>query len=392
MIEKKKRIWSLGVATVCIVCFLAGIPVVFASPPDRRGVTIGGSPALSSTPYYYDVYVRINDGERRYFTSIPAYRGEAGYLFQYFSRDGETYSFQVQGVDSHGYPGPESAWSDPFVTGFVSNDCSAGTIPIADPGEDQVVLVGTQAILNGSGSYDLCPADTGSLSYHWECYSDAETVVLSDPHSVSPAFVPSESGTYYFRLHVRDSLDGSSFNRSAIRYVRVDAVESLSSLILANPGPPQVVPVGSTVILDGSRSAPSTAQYRWKNLNGSVPIENANQPVASFVPTSPGPYVFELTVIGQNDFSSKITLVSVYDPASTGSLHRPQIDAGSLDGRKGDLDDDHSADGADLAAFAAALGSSRGLASFRADCDLDKNLRTDEIDLAVFAGCFGKGY
>ncbi|MFH1146771.1 MAG: hypothetical protein V1736_03605 [Pseudomonadota bacterium] len=392
MIEKKKRIWSLGSTTVCIFCFLAGMPVVFASAPDRRGVTAGGSPALNSTPYYYNVCVQINGGERRYFTSIPACRGEAGYLFQYFPRDGETCSFQVQGFDSHGYPGPESVWSDPFVTGFVSNDCSATTIPIADPGEDQVVVVGTQARLNGSGSYDLCPADTGSLSYRWECYAAPETVILSDSHSVSPSFVPSKPGTYYFRLHVRDSASGSGFNRSAIRYVRVDAVENLSDIILANPGPPQAVPLGSRVILDGSRSAPSTAQYRWKNLNGSIPIENANQPVASFVPTSPGPFVFELAVLGQNDFSSKATLVSVYDPSVAGTLHRTPIEAGSLNGQKGDLDSDRWSDGADLAAFAAAYGSGRGLSAFRPDCDLDNDLRTDEIDLAIFAGCFGKDY
>lgn len=402
MTNGKKDCFFIGLAVYCFAfCWgLAVSPSALADYSDWRGVVVGGTPAVGATPeddgklYYYDVFVKIDDGNAVYLTSLPSQNGkDLGYLLQYFPRDGQSYQFQIIACDSHGYEGPPSEWSDPFASVFVTYDCPAETVPIADPGTDQVVAVGTSVPLDGSGSYDLFSDDSLNLQYYWECYAAPEAVTLSDPCAVSPTFTPSTAGSYYFRLHVRDKVNDSDFNRSPIRYVKVDAVEDIYDFVVTNPGPAQNVPLGSTAVLDGSLSDTSSATvyYRWEALNKTVEIQNADQPVASFVPDAIGTYVFQLTVITDDDFSSKITLVSVYDEAAVGSLHTPEIINGDcIDCSIADLEDDGDVDGSDLAACAASFNSSRGLESYRADCDFDKNLRVDKTDSAILASSLGK--
>jgi hypothetical protein len=372
MTNGKKDCFFIGLAVYCFAfCLgLAVSPAALADYSDWRGVVVGGTPANEGRFYYYDVFVKIDDGNPVYLTSLPSQNGkDLGYLLQYFPRDDEFYQFQVIACDSHGYEGPPSGWSAPFASGFVAYDCSAETVPIADPGTDQVVAVGTPVPLDGSGSYDLFSCDSLNLQYYWECYAAPEAVTLSDPCAMSPTFTP-----------------------STIRYVKVDAVEDIYDFVVTNPGPAQNVPLGSTAVLDGSLSDTSSATvyYRWEALNKTVEIQNADQPVASFVPDAIGTYVFQLKVITDDDFSSKITLVSVYDEAAVGSLYTPEINGDCIDCSIADLEDDGDVDGSDLAAFAGSFNSSRGLENYRVDCDFDKNLRVDETDSAILASSIGK--
>ncbi len=371
----------------------AGVVTAVVQPPgytDFRGVILGGTAAEHLGASYYDIFVSINGGDPCYYASVPGTDAPVGYLFHYFAREGNSYTFYTRACDTHGYAGPASPWSEQLDTAFVTESCPANTVPIADAGEDRVVTPGTPVSLDAGGSYDLYAADTPNLTYYWECYAAPEDVALSDPHAVSPTFTPQTAGRYCFRLHVRDEIDGSDFNRSAIRYVQVFAEENVSAAVISRPSACRNVPVGSAVVLDGSSSMPATGDYRWKCLKGSALIENADQPVASFTPTEPGAYVMQLTVYGEEDYSSRIIVVSVYNPAAVGALHVPEIDANCVDPSIGDLDHDLDADGTDLAAFAAAFNSSRGLAGYRADCDFDRSLRTDRTDLAILAACLGK--
>lgn len=77
--------------------------------------------------------------------------------------------------------------------------------PEADAGEDQCVLFGDEATLDGSGSHD---PDNGPdpLTYEWtlEDAPDGSTATLSDPNAVQPTFTPDRLGDYEFELLVSD--------------------------------------------------------------------------------------------------------------------------------------------------------------------------------------------
>ena len=392
---EKKSYRTTKLVFFCLV-FFVGLGVssmVMADYSDRRGVALGGTPANDGRFYYYDISVKINNGNPVYYTSLPSQNGkDLKYLFHYFPRSGNSYQFQVTACDSHGYQSQASVWSAPFASVFSTYNRSAKTVPIADPGEDQLVAVGELVTLDATESYDLF-SGTASLQYFWECYAGPEEVSLSDPNAASPTFTPGTAGSYYFRLHVRDmDSSGNDFNRSPISYVKVNALENSDNFIIANPCRPQSVPLGSTVILDGSLSDTSSSivYYNWEPLNRSVEIQNADQAVASFIPDTVGAYVFRLTITGEDDFSSKITIISVYDESSVGSLHTRKIDKDCVNCSVSDLENDGNVDGSDIAVFASAFNSSRGLDNYRADCDFDKNLRVDKMDLLIFSSCFGK--
>ena len=108
-----------------------------------------------------------------------------------------------------------------------------------------------------------------------------------------------------------------------------------------------------------------------------------------FTPEEEGTYTFRLTVITENDFSSEITIVSVYDEDKVGDLLFQKIDPECVDCVHADIDTNNSVDGLDLALLAASFNSGKGLADYRADCDFDKNLRIEKFDIKVFAACFG---
>jgi hypothetical protein len=232
--------------------------------------------------------------------------------------------------------------------------------------------------LSAGGSYDPYGPDNIELQYRWECYSAPETVTLSDEgRAEEVSFTPTTVGRYYFRLNVRDMLEGSTMNRSAIDYVRVSVVSDPDdeNLIEANAGRIQQAQVGDLVTLDGSGSvAPDGAVFQWVQSNpanvneitalanalgastcqgecyaanfdadGEVdgvdiallannygPIELDSAPVVSFTPWLPRPYVFRLTVVFNGGSSTESTIVSAYHPNVAEVLTPPPVDEGCL--------------------------------------------------------------
>ncbi len=77
---------------------------------------------------------------------------------------------------------------------------------------------------------------------------------------------------------------------------------SINQLPLANAGPDRIVATNAVANLDGSASsdpdsAPSPLTYRWTQVSGTpVKIASGDQAQASFLPTLPGTYVFQLQV------------------------------------------------------------------------------------------------
>ena len=89
--------------------------------------------------------------------------------------------------------------SDPVTEMMVTQNSP----PVANAGGDQSVVLGDTVQLDGSGSSDI---DGNSLSFAWTLMSvpAGSSVVLSDPTSVNPTFVPDLAGSYDLQLLVND--------------------------------------------------------------------------------------------------------------------------------------------------------------------------------------------
>ena len=72
--------------------------------------------------------------------------------------------------------------------------------PVADAGDDFETVVGQEANLDGSGSYD---PDGGGVFYAWSQVS-GPSIELSDPTLAKPTFTPTEVGSAVFQLVVND--------------------------------------------------------------------------------------------------------------------------------------------------------------------------------------------
>lgn len=368
MADKARR--KTHQAVVLAVTLLVACPAVAEDPIPLpwRGVLIGAD-HTSPDVHHDNVYVQINGGPGAYYTSTPARQGgsalvDPGILFHLFTRDATTYTVYVTSSYANGL---ESELSEGLtIQGdyIGSSSCTEQTVPVADPGEDQVVTVGTPVTLDATGSHDPYSPDTPQLSYRWEAYSAPEAVTLSpDTQTPVAGFTPTTVGDYYFRLTVRDEAWGASFNRSPIAYVRVSAVLDPDdpSLLHANAGRPKQVEVGQFVTLDGGSSVgPSGTEYRWDQTNpmgvrelqsmaatfgttncagncykanfdansvvdgkdvallannwGPVTIAFADGPVAQFLATVARPHIFRLSLSNGIAYTEDTTIVAVHHP------------------------------------------------------------------------------
>ncbi len=78
---------------------------------------------------------------------------------------------------------------------------TAGSVPVADAGDDLFVEYKTAVTLTGSKSYD---PDGGVLSYRWT-QTKGPAALFAGLDSLTPQFTPQEVGTYIFELTVTDS-------------------------------------------------------------------------------------------------------------------------------------------------------------------------------------------
>ncbi len=179
--------------------------------------------------------------------------------------------------------------------------------PVAQPGPDQTVKLGSTVFLNGGASTNADGSDR--LSYFWtlSAVPPGSKAALVNPTSVIPSFVADTAGQYGVNLSVSN---GSSSDAGTT------TVSTTSSLPVANAGPNQTVTPNSTVTLDGSRSydvdgLPLT--YLWTLI--SIPQNSyatLGSGYASVMPTFtadvPGNYVAQLLVSDQNGTSTPSTV------------------------------------------------------------------------------------
>ncbi|MCU7849156.1 MAG: hypothetical protein KZQ89_14420 [Candidatus Thiodiazotropha sp. (ex Lucinoma kastoroae)] len=77
--------------------------------------------------------------------------------------------------------------------------------PVANAGDDQTIMIGQTAQLDGAASAD---ADNDTLSYSWSISSSPEgsTATLSDATSTTPTFTADQIGFYLFQLIANDGI------------------------------------------------------------------------------------------------------------------------------------------------------------------------------------------
>ncbi len=90
----------------------------------------------------------------------------------------------------------------------LATDTTANTAPIANAGVGSKVMVGTEVVLDGSGSFD---DDGDELVYTWSISQKPidSLAALDEPAAVKPTFTADKEGVYTIDLTVNDGIDDS---------------------------------------------------------------------------------------------------------------------------------------------------------------------------------------
>jgi hypothetical protein len=167
--------------------------------------------------------------------------------------------------------------------------------PIANAGPNQMGIVGKLVTLNGSGSSN--PSGIGTLSFSWAFTArpPGSAATLTNPNSVMPNFVPDVAGTYLITLTVNNGVASGSASTTVSTTQQPPPV--------ANAGSPQTVKLGSTVVLDGSKSTSGSGNpltYSWTltmaPTGSAATLTGPNTVSPTFAADKSGNYVAQLIV------------------------------------------------------------------------------------------------
>ncbi len=177
--------------------------------------------------------------------------------------------------------------------------------PMANAGPDQVVHVGTTAVLDGGMSQD---PDNGpsALEFFWTFFgipqdSSLTSADIASAETPYPSFVPDVPGGYHLLLKVSDGTAQSADDVF---------VKSENTPPVADAGNDQNTPTGQPFSLDGSNSYDpdnDLITYDWGvewdinakpagSLLSNASITGRETPSPSFIPDLPGEYEFRLIV------------------------------------------------------------------------------------------------
>ncbi len=198
------------------------------------------------------------------------------------------------------------------------------SLPIANAGASQNVVVGAVVQLDGSGSTDV---DRDPLTYEWNLMTvpAGSAAALSDASAVKPTFSADVVGLYVVQLIVHDP---SSSSTAAT--VSIDAQPSppLNRAPVADAGAAQTVAIGAMVTLAGSASSDPDGDpltYRWSLTSPAGSSAELDDPLSvnpSFVADLAGTYVAQL-IVNDGTVDSAPDTVSISTENST-----PAADAG----------------------------------------------------------------
>lgn len=212
--------------------------------------------------------------------------------------------------------------SDGALTSVVDS-VSISTInvaPVADPGMDQSVFVGSVVTLDGSASSDI---DGDPLTYNWNFTATptGSTATLTNPTTANPTFTVDVPGTYVISLVVNDGSVNSQPDTVSVSTINVAPI--------ADAGPDQSVFVGDLVTLDSGQSMDADGDsltYQWSlttvPAGSAAVLTNSISAAPSFTADVAGTYVVSLLV---NDG----TINSAPDTVSISTINvAPVADAG----------------------------------------------------------------
>jgi hypothetical protein len=179
--------------------------------------------------------------------------------------------------------------------------------PIANAGLDQIGLAGLPILLDGTGSLDPDGLPL-PLSFLWT-QIDGPPATLIGAGTPLSTFIPTALGTYTFRLAVGD---GANEDDATV------TVTIVNQAPVADAGADQTGLSGVPVLLSGLGSSdpdglPLLLSYSWTQTAGPPVTLVLDTAVATFIPTTPGTYTFELVVsdgLDQDDDSVTVTIAN----------------------------------------------------------------------------------
>lgn len=220
----------------------------------------------------------------------------------------------------------------PFDASKLVWTVKANSPPVANPGNDRTVPVGTEVSLDGSLSSD--PDGDTLTAYRWQLLlSPADSgVILTGADTPKPGFTVTKPGLYRFQLIVNDgNLDSAP---------AIVNISTSNSPPVADAGQDQHVDLGGTVTLDGSHSTDidgNPLSYAWAFLekppnsqaalyNPAQPTDGTtNTPQPQFAVDLPGTYRIRLIVNdGQVNSAADIVIVGTNNAKPVANAGQPQ--------------------------------------------------------------------
>jgi hypothetical protein len=177
---------------------------------------------------------------------------------------------------------------------------SANLVAIA--GKDQSVPVGQATVLHGEES-----TGTNIKSYQWTKYSGPAAFEMLTPNASATWLRNMTAGVYVFRLTITDNNGATSYDDITITVgggtttTTPPPTAPPTSVLVANAGKDEVIPVGQATVLHGENSTVTGStikSYTWTKYSGPASYELLTPTSsASWVrKMTAGTYVYRLTV------------------------------------------------------------------------------------------------
>jgi hypothetical protein len=189
--------------------------------------------------------------------------------------------------------------------------------PVADAGSNRTITLPVNSTgLSGSASYD---PDGTITSYQWSQVSGPNTATLSSTSGVSITVSNLVTGTYVFRLTVRDNSNATATDDVTI-VVLPEPVVAANLAPVAEAGINQAITLTTAfVTLNGTGSYDpdgTITSYQWQQVSGpgNATITSATSAIATVSNLQAGDYVFRLTVRdNKNAVATDTVVIAVID-------------------------------------------------------------------------------